>query len=194
MADISGAFEVDGLVRQKKNLEALMISNPAMEKKVQALVRKVLATVKKAVANSAKGNMKADPRKAYKAVKTAVYKRILGGSVSILDKRRHGAMSLYAPQRKGTKDPFGRGGNRVPRSQRTEQVMSYQGADRAFILRFLNAGTDVRTAGSRGGLLSGNRGRISARNFFSNSSHTAMQKAADELSKLIDELVRKEMN
>lgn len=194
MADISGAFEVDGLVRQKKNLEALMMSNPAMEKKVQALVRKVLATVKKAASNSAKGNMKADPRKAYKAVKTAVYKRILGGSVSILDKRRHGAMSLYAPPRKGTKDPFGRGGNRVPRSQRTEQVMSYQGADRAFILRFLNAGTDVRTAGSRGGRLSGNRGRIKARNFFSNSSHTAMQKAADELSKLIDELVRKEMN
>lgn len=194
MADISGAFEVDGLVKQKKNLEALMMSNPAMEKKVQALVRKVLATVKKAVANSAKGNMKADPRKAYKAVKTAVYKRILGGSVSILDKRRHGTMSLYAPPRKGTKDPFGRGGNRVPRSQRTEQVMSYQGADRAFILRFLNAGTDARTAGSRGGRLSGNRGRITARNFFSNSSHTAMEKAADELSKLIDELVRKEMN
>ena len=194
MADISGAFEVDGLVRQKKNLEALMMSNPAMEKKVHALVRKVLATVKKAVANSAKGNMKTDPRKAYKAVKTAVYKRILGGSVSILKKRRHGAMSLYATPRKGTKDPFGRGGNRVHRSQRTEQVMSYQGADRAFILRFLNAGTDVRTAGSRGGRLSGNRGRIKARNFFSNSSHTAMQKAADELSKLIDELVRKEMN
>jgi hypothetical protein len=72
--------------------------------------------------------------------------------------------------------------------------MSYQGADRAFILRFLNAGTDGRTAGSRGGRLSGNRGRIKARNFFSSSSHTAMQKAADELSKLIDELVRKEMN
>ena len=49
MADISGAFEVDGLVKEKKNLEALMMSNPAMEKKVQALVRKVLATVKKAL-------------------------------------------------------------------------------------------------------------------------------------------------
>ena len=71
--------------------------------------------------------------------------------------------------------------------------MSYDGSDRAFILRFMNAGTDVRDAGTRGGRLSGNRGRIAPRNFFSTSSHTAMQQAASELTKLIDDLIKQEM-
>ena len=38
MADITGAFEVDGLVKQKKALESLMMGNPAMEKRVQKLI------------------------------------------------------------------------------------------------------------------------------------------------------------
>ena len=42
MADISGAFEVDGLVKQREELERLLMSNPEMEKKVQGLIRKVL--------------------------------------------------------------------------------------------------------------------------------------------------------
>ena len=44
--------------------------------------------------------------------------------------------------------------------------MSYAGIDRGFILRFVNSGTTDRTAGTRGGRLSGNRGSIDARNFF----------------------------
>jgi hypothetical protein len=193
MADISGAFEVDGLVKQKEALESLMMSNPEMEKRVQKLIRQVLLAARRMVSNDAKGVMKSDPRQAYKAVKSAVYKRILGGSVSILNKRNAKGGGTYDPPRRGTKDPFGRGGNRVPRSQRTQQVMSYEGADRAFILRFLNAGTDNREAGTRGGRMSGNRGRIAPRNFFANSSHKAMQQAADQLNTLIDELIKQEM-
>ena len=124
-------------------------------------------------------------------MKTAVYKRILGGSVSILNRRKHGAMFLYEPPKKLR--PGQRGGNRVPRSARTEAVMSYQGADRAWILRILNQGTNDRIAGSRGGRLNGNRGRIASRNFFSNNSQQVMQRAADDLSKLIDELIKKEL-
>jgi hypothetical protein len=135
--------------------------------------------------------MKSDPRQAYKAVKSAVYKRILGGSVSILNRKNAKGGGSYEPPRKLRQGQ--RGGNRVPRSQRTQQVMSYEGADRAFILRFLNAGTDVREAGTRSGRMSGNRGRIAPRNFFANSSHTAMQKAAEQLSTLIDEMIKKEI-
>lgn len=195
MADINGAFEVDGLVKQKEALESLMMSNPAMEKKVQGLIRKVLMAARREVAKAAQqpSVMKSDPRQAYKAVKSAVYKRILGGSISILNRKNAKGGGTYEPPRRGTKDPFGRGGNRVPRGQRTQQVMSYQGADRAFILRFLNAGTDVRDAGTRGCRLSGNRGRIAPRNFFATSSHTAMQKAAEQLSTLIDEMIKKEI-
>jgi hypothetical protein len=189
MADYDN-IQVDGLVEQRKELEALMMSNPAMEKKVQKIIRTVLMTARRKISGEAKSAMKTDPRQAYKAVKTAVYRQILGGSVSILNKKRAGAMSLYEPPR--TLRQGQRGGNRVPRSQRTEDVMSYQGADRAFILRFLNAGTGSRTAGTRNGRLHGNRGRIAPRNFFANSSHRYMQQAAEQLTSLIDELIKKE--
>lgn len=185
-------FEIDGFVKQREELERLMMSNPDMEKRVQKLIRKVLMQARKAVANQAKSEMSSDPRQAYKAVKTAVYRRILGGSVSILNKRRAGAPGSYEPPRKLRQGQ--RGGNRVPRGQRTQQMMSYQGADRAMILRWLNQGTGERTAGTRGGHLSGNRGSIAARNFFSSSSHRAMQQAADQLTKLIDDMIKQEFN
>lgn len=185
-------FEIDGFVEQRKELEALMMSNPAMEKKVQKIIRTVLMTARRKISGEAKSAMRSDPRQAYKAVKTAVYRQILGGSVSILNKRRaSGNVSGYEPPRK--LKPYQRGGNRVPRGSRTQQVMDYEGSDRSFILRFLNAGTDQRTAGTRNGRLHGNRGRIAPRNFFSNSSHRYMQQAAEQLTQLIDELIKKEI-
>ena len=188
---MDSGVQVDGLVKQRQELETLMMSNPAMEKKVQGLIRKVLMAARRQVAASAKGSMKTDPRQAYKAVKSAVYKRILGGSVSILNRRRRGAPSSYEPQRKLR--PGQRGGNRVPRGARTQQMMSYQGADRAMILRWLNQGITDREAGTRGGRLSGNRGSIRARNFFGQLAPSAMNKAADELTKLIDELIKNDL-
>lgn len=192
MAISGDNFEVDGFVAQRKELEALLMSNPEMEKRVQGLIRKVLLAARRTVAQAAQGKMRSDPRQAYKAVKSSVYRQILGGSVSILNRRRSsGGGSSYEPPRKLRQGQ--RGGNRVPRSQRTQDVMSYEGADRAFILRFLNAGTDERFAGTRNGGLSGRRGRIAPRNFFADSSHTAMQKAAAELSTLIDDMIKKEL-
>jgi hypothetical protein len=191
MADF-GNIEVDGFVEQRKELEKLMMSNPAMEKKVQGLIRKVLMEVRKHVGDAAKASMKSDPRQAYKAVKTAVYRQILGGSVSILDKRKAGTkFSAYEPPRKLREGQ--RGGNRVPRSERTNDVMKYAGSDRAFVLRFINQGTQSRTAGTRGGRLGGNRGRIAPRNFFGNRSHLEMEKAAENLTKLIDNLIQEEL-
>lgn len=192
MADNSN-IQIDGLVQQRQELESLLMSNPAMEKKVQKIVRKVLSHVRKDVSQAARNAMGADPRQAYKAVKTAVYRQILGGNVSLLNKRRaSGKTSGYEPPRKLR--PGQRGGNRVPRGSRTQQVMDYEGSDRIFILRFLNQGTGQRTTGSRGGRIVGaNRGRITPRNFFALTSHSAMRKAAGELSQLIDELIKQEM-
>ena len=39
MADITGQFEVDGIVKQREELERLMMSNPQMEKQVQKLIQ-----------------------------------------------------------------------------------------------------------------------------------------------------------
>ena len=185
-------LEIDGIVEQRKELDKLMMSNPNMEKKVQKLIRKVLMEVRRHMGNAAKASMKSDPRQAYKAVKTAVYRQILGGSVSILNKRKPATkFSAYEPQRKLREGQ--RGGNRVPRSERTNDLMKYAGADRAFVLRFINNGTDVRTAGTRGGRLGGNRGSIRARNFFGDRSHREMENAAENLTKLIDELIKNEL-
>ena len=192
MPDISGQFQVDGLVKQRKELEQMLSSNPDIEKRLQKLIRKVLMQARKQVSQSAQGAIKSDPRQAHKAVKTAVYRRILGGSVSLLNKRRAGSAGSYEPPR--TLQPNQRGGNRVKRGQRTQQVMNYQGASRAFVLRFINQGTSQRTAGTRGGHLSGNRGSIAARNFFGSSSHQALQQAAAELDKMIDDIISKEFN
>ena len=204
-------IEVDGFVKQRQELESLLMSNPQMEKKVQGLIRNVLLAARRTIANDAKGAMQSDPRKAYKAVKSAVYRQILGGSVSLYNRKR-GKFDNYEPPR--TLQPGQRGGNRRQRSQRTDNVMHYAGESRAFILRFLNQGTNGRVIefhsdshrsqvkrGSQGGDVSkygkttntGSRGRIAPRNFFSTSSHTAMQQAASELTKLIDDLIKQEM-
>lgn len=212
MANITDNFQVEGFVEQKKELEKLMMSNPAMEKKVQGLIRKVLGEVRKHMGTAAKDAMQSDPRQAYKAVKMAVYKRILGGNVSILQKKRAIGGGTYTPTR--TLRTGQRGGNRRLRSERTMKLESYVGSDRGFVLRFLNSGTKPRGInftsdearehvhrGSQGGDLkkygktinTGNRGNIAPRNFFGNRSHMEMEQAAKNLEALIDNLIKQEI-
>lgn len=200
----NGNIEVDGFVKQRQELEKLMMSNPAMEKKVQGLIRKVLMTVRKHLSNDARQEMKSDPRQAYKAVKTAVWRQLLGGNVSILNRRKAGTkFSAYEPPR--TLTPGQRGGNRKRVSERTRELMRYAGSDRGFILRFINAGTQERSIsfnpdGNRKvnrwnrNPNTGNRGRIASRNFFGQHSHTEMEKAAQTLTELIDELIKQEIS
>ena len=213
MANTTDAFEIDGFVQQRKELEALLMSNPQMEKKVQGLIRKVLVQVRRAIGEAAGDAMKSDPRQAYKAVKTAVYRQILGGNVSIYRKKRaSGGGGSYEPPH--TLRPGQRGGNRRPRSGRTKKLQSYMGSDRGFILRFLESGTQERGInftpdearehvhrGSRGGNLkkygktinTGTRGNIAPRNFFGRSSQQAMRNAAGNIVQMIDELIKQEM-
>lgn len=204
MADNS--FEIDGFVAQREELERLLTTDPKMEKRLQKIIRKVLMEVRKAVANAAQqpSVMKSDPRQAYKAVKTAVYRQILGGSVSILNKRKRSTQfSAYEPPRKLR--PGQRGGNRRARSQRTWDIQHYAGSDRAFILRFVNGGTlgravdfnyDENRRASKWNRHpnTGYRGRIAPRNFFGNVSHRAMRGASAHLQQLIDQLIREEFN
>ena len=66
--------------------------------------------------------------------------------------------------------------------------MHYGPHDRGWILRIINSGTinGDRTAGTRGGRLSGNRGSIAARNFFRGAAEPALQKAVNNLAMMID--------
>ena len=146
MADIqNGTITIKGIDELEKKLTKMRTEDPTFEKRLRGAIREILKEARKELSGDAKENlqMQSDPRSAYKAVRSSVYKRLFGGQVNILPSRRAGAMSLYEPPRTLTAGQ--RGGNRRPRSKRTTDLMSYQGKDRGFILRFLNAGTGDRT-------------------------------------------------
>lgn len=213
MATNNGTITITGIDELEKKLTQMRTEDPTFEKRLRGAIREILKEARKALSDDAKTNLqiKSDPRSAYKAVRSSVYKRLFGGQVNILNNRRAGAMKLYEPQRTLTAGQ--RGGNRKKRSQRTTDLMSYQGKDRGFILRFLNAGTGDRTInfkddpgreyvdrGRRGGNLqkygktinTGRRGNIGARNWFGQQSQREMQAAAGKLQELIDKIINDE--
>ena len=173
------------ILEQQRVLEAALSTNPKTQKALQKLIRKALMEVRPELVSAARGAMSSDPRGAAHGIRISVYKKILGGNVNILNMRKKaGKPTTYEPPRK--LQPGQRGGNRVPRGNRTDTVMHYGPHDRQWILRFINSGTSDRMAGSRGGRLSGNRGSIAARNFFGSAGSSALTKAADNLATLID--------
>lgn len=181
---ISVEFDDTIILEQQRVLEAALSTNPKTQKALQKLIRKALMDVRPELVAAARGAMGSDPRGAANGIRLSVYKKILGGNVNILNSRKAGKPTTYEPPRK--LKPHQRGGNRVPRGERTNKVMHYGPHDRQWILRFINSGTSDRMAGSRGGRLSGNRGSIAARNFFGRAVSSALTKAADNLATLID--------
>lgn len=165
--------------RQARALAALSVEHPEIRKKIRKEIQRQLTKARSLVSRDTKGAVPNDPRQAYKAVRRAVWKKVLGGSINILSQRKAGQRNLIEPPRKLRKGQ--RGGNRVPRSQRTTDLMSYFGKDRGFILRFLNSGTDNRQTRL------GNRGSITPRWWFRASAETALDIAADNLGKMIEE-------
>ena len=202
------AFTIEGYEEQLKQLKQMMTDDPSFRRRINAVLKQVLNEARKAISNDAKAVVKNDPRNAYKAVRSAVYKRILGGQVNILQKRKAGTPTNYRKPLKGLPK---RGGNRWGRSQRTKDLEGYEGMDRGFILRFVNAGTADRgitsytdRTGTRHSLgsassqnwkthaLTGNRGSIAARNWFGGASHAALEKASFQLQELIDRIIANE--
>ena len=202
------AFTIEGYDEQINQLKRMMTDDPTFRRRINDVLRQVLKEARKAISDDAKEVVKNDPRNAYKAVRSSVYKRILGGQVNILQKRKAGTPTNYRKPLKGLPK---RGGNRWGRSQRTKDLEGYEGMDRGFILRFLNAGTADRgilsytdRTGTRHSLgsassqniktraLTGNRGSIKARNWFGGASHAALEKASLQLQELIDRIIANE--
>lgn len=169
------------VLNQSKALAALFIENPDTRKRIRKIIREEMKDAAKRLREDARYEMSDDPRKAYRAVKSTVYRKILGGNVSILNPRKAGARYKLIRDRKLDMNPHQRGGNRRTRSQRTEQVDTYYGKDRAFILRFVNSGTAVRKTRY------GNRGFIAARNWFGDMAPHEMNLASENLANVIDE-------
>ena len=213
-ADINGNFVVEGLQEQMKQLDALLASNPEMEKRMRRVISKVMVKAQKWTQKEIAGDMPNDPRHAAKAVRKAVYRRILGGNINILRKSRATeSASNYTPTR--TLKSGQRGGNRRLRSERTHRMDSYNASDRGFILYWLNSGTGTRQErgfrndphrsqvrrGSQGGDVNkygkttntGARGSISARNVFA-SNIVALGEFIDrELNKEFSDLLKSQV-
>ena len=140
-----------------------------------------------------------DPRGTRYAVKRYVAGKYLGGVVSILDGRKAGSRNNYEAPRKLR--PGQRGGNRMLRSQRTDDVLHYGPGQRSFILRYVNSGTAPRYSAGRNVSGKGNRraffkmqeegdwyrGSIAPRNFFATLGQPAMERAVRNLGQMVDE-------
>ena len=200
MCMASKTIEIEGLDEQVKQLRRMMSEDPYFRRRVNAVIKTVLSEARREVTQHAQGAMDSDPRHAYKAVRSAVYRRILGGNLNILQKRKAGAPGNYQKPRKGLPK---RGGNRWGRSERTKQLEGYEGTDRGFILRFINAGASNRairsytdSSGTRHDLLThakgGSRGNISARNWFGQASQQALESASASMQDFIDQIINEE--
>ena len=203
MAD-NGTIEMKGLSEFERKLQQLKTDNPGFEKRLRDVIRKVLgharANLRKDAASGLQ--MQSDPRHAYKAVRFAVYKRLFGGQLNIMQSRRAGGETSYTPSR--TLTPGQRGGNRRIRTSRN--LDKYEGADRGFILRWLNNGmtkTNPRvikfTENDRRKVdrwnkhpNTGYRGAIAARNWFRGASLQELQGVAGEMQTLIDKIIKDE--
>lgn len=184
------------VLEQKQVLEQALSTNPKTQKALQKLIREVIVQARKDTMDAIKFD-NGDPRQAVRSIRRIVYKKILGGNINIFDSHKAHGTNNYEPPR----HPSQRGGNRMKRSTRTQQIMSYGPLDRGFILRWVNSGTQQRQAfhgrmGKRGydSQLGGNRGSISARNFFHREGQPAMVRATNTLSHLIDTELEKILN
>ena len=163
-------------------LAVLFVNNPDTRKRIRKIIREELKDAAKRLREDAKYEMDEDPRKAYRAVKSSIYRKILGGNVSILNPRKAGARYQLVRPRKLDQNPRQHGGNRRKRSERTNAIDSYFGKDRAFILRFVNNGTNDRQTRY------GNRGRISVSgNWFPNMGQKELELAAENLANIMEE-------
>lgn len=179
---------VSGIEAAEGMLGLLMTDDYQMAENLRKVIRMALKEARKNISRDAADAMKSDPRKAARAVKYAVYKKIFGGNVSILQKRKGtGATSNYTMPRT---DRMGkRGGNRRKRvDDRRNRLDKYYGADRGFILRFLASGTVERHTRY------GNRGRIAQTNWFGHTAPFQVDAAAREVADAINEYIKQVAN
>ena len=190
-------FEYDNavIVEQRQVLEAALSTNPKTQKALQKLINVVLKDARLEVVGALKASYhNGDPHKTAYSVRRIVYKKLLGANLNILDqrKKRGDKTSNYEPPRTLRKGQ--RGGNRMTRSPRTWQVMSYRGIDREWIAHIVDSGTVQRTSGTRYGRIHANRGAIAPRNIFGPAARQALEKASEKLAYLIDTELMKMLN
>ena len=178
----SSYVSVIGAEQSEMMLDHLLTSDPEFEMNFRKLLRKVLKEARNQLSKDFPHYVKQDPRKAARAVKYAVYRQFFGGNISILQKRKRGAYVWIEEKHKLR--PGQRGGNRRDVNERTFDLKHYGGADRGFILRFINGGTDNRQTKY------GNRGSITQTNWFAQNAPKHIQAAAAQVAEAVNEYIK----
>lgn len=206
------ALEVysEEFARQQDAIEALLTTDPKMKEMLRSAIAAELKNARDRVVAHIKFK-NGDPRGTAHAVKRYVASRYLGGVVSILDGKRNGGRNSYEAPRKVYPGVSGqRGGNRIIRSQRTDDILHLMPTERGFILRMVNTGTRPRYANGRNGNWDrkGNnkrffqlqnegdyyRGAIAPRNIFRNLGEREIRIAAENLKTIIEQETNKLFN
>lgn len=182
--------QIFGVDVNLKMLGSLMTNDPIFNRNLHKYVKQVLREARRNLTKDAKAYMKSDPRKAAMAVKHSVYKTIIGGNISILQKGKGHAGARYElhRHRKLDENPRQRGGNRRERYSERNRLDTYYGTDRGFILRFISSGTVLRTSRY------GDRGVMRHTNWFGHTAPWQMQTAAVKLADAINEYIKQETN
>lgn len=180
------SFQFEGFAEVSDALLSMSLKDKDVAAGIRDVIDGELEKVRKDVASAAEGAMKDDPRGAVRAVRRSVYKKIFGGNVSILGRRKAKGKTSYKKARTLKKGQWG--GNRRKVSEKTKRYESYDGGDRGFILRWVNSGVKARTTKY------GKRGSIAARQFFTAKGDVSMQAAADAIALKIEELITERIN
>lgn len=174
-------------IKQMEAFDKMLLEHPEMKRKVHKVLSSVLQKARSAVSKDAHAAFPHDPRQSYRAIKRVLYKRLLGGNISLYNKRRASNTRVRLEKERKLR-PGQRGGNRRKRSEKTERIDSYFGSDNAFKLRWLDQGTATRAAYT---MSSARRGNIQGRHFFNSSATKHIQEAAEEFCKYIEEEIVK---
>lgn len=187
---VRGRFDVNLEVDNREfveMVERLQYDNLVKASDIRKVFAKVVKPVKTTVQQGFRAAVKSDPRKAWKGVRIITLKGGKGVVVGLLSPRKAGKPIAVGSNSTGGKSGIRR---KRKRSKRTNQVDGYQGADRSFILRMHNQGTEPRFAGTRdGNMRRANRGKLTAKRFFDRAEagmKTASQSLAAELGKIIE--------
>ena len=190
-----------------KNIESMMTNNPELRTKLQDAIRQDVWKARQTVVrNMASVFKNGDPAEARRAVRNIIYEEIIGANLNIYNMRR-GTASWRVRQvdRKGTSDPKGRGGNRRKRNFITIRMHGYEGKAKGFLLRWLTNGVNDRAIKFQERMgrkadkwnhhpNTGNRGSISARNFFEPMASAALNVVSQHLAQIIEEEIERRFN
>ena len=182
------------LDNQRDALRACMTVDSEMGKRLREAIFQQLKAARNDIVESIRFD-NGDPRGTAHAVKRYIASKYLGGVVSIASykAKASGAKSTYEAPR--TLRPGQRGGNRMTRSDRTAQILSYGPQDRMFILNWVDQGTGERVSGfgrmkrldlsKTNGM--GRRGQMAPRNFFRTLGEPALETAIKNLGQMVEE-------